>query len=82
MPRSIARWRAPVAGAASEASLQRTRYYLPRELDGFEGLGEILEGLIRDPETNPAAKCRAIRTLLRVTGQDELDEGLERLLRD
>ena len=30
---------------------------------------EILEELIRDPETNPAAKCTAIRTLREIEPQ-------------
>jgi hypothetical protein len=31
-----------------------------------EEMIEILEGLIRAPETNPTAKCTAIRTLMRI----------------
>ena len=45
---------------------------------------EVLEGLIRDPETNPTAKCTAIRTLMRI--QDDapgpFDAELDRILRD
>ena len=45
---------------------------------------EILEGLIRDPDTNPTAKCTAIRTLMRIKDETsvELDNELSRLLRD
>ncbi len=45
---------------------------------------EILEGLIRDPETSPTAKCTAIRTLMRIKDETsaELDDELNRLLRD
>ena len=45
---------------------------------------EILEGLIRTPDTNPTAKCTAIRTLMRIKDENsaELDTELSRLLRD
>ena len=47
---------------------------------------EILETMIRDPQTNPTAKCTAIRTLMRLEDErprrGEWDEELERLLRD
>ena len=45
---------------------------------------EILEGIIRDEETNPTARCTAIRTLLRIkddVGSRELDEEFERICR-
>jgi hypothetical protein len=44
---------------------------------------QILEGLIRDPETNPTAKCTAIRTLRQIEDEpaaDPLDEELDRLM--
>jgi hypothetical protein len=44
---------------------------------------QILEGLIRDPETNPTAKCTAIRTLLQIDAEsksDPLDDELDRIL--
>ena len=38
---------------------------------------EILEGILRDEQTNPTAKCTAIRTLMRIEddgGSREVDE--------
>ena len=37
---------------------------------------EILEEIIRDPETNPTARCTAIRTLREIPQPVALDESL------
>jgi len=36
---------------------------------------EILEALIRDPETNPTARCTAIRTLREIQAQEPQNDG-------
>ena len=46
---------------------------------------EILEGIIRDEETNPTARVTAIRALRQIEqdrGADELHDELERLIAD
>jgi hypothetical protein len=46
---------------------------------------EILEGIIRDEETNPTARVTAIRALRQIEqdrGTDELHDELERLIAD
>ena len=44
----------------------------------------ILEAIIRDEETNPTARCTAIRTLRQIEADrepaDELQDELERLM--
>jgi hypothetical protein len=44
----------------------------------------ILEEIIRDPNTNPTAKCTGIRTLREIQekagARDEVDDELERML--
>ena len=44
---------------------------------------EILEGIIRDKETNATARCTAIRTLMQIeddAGSRELDEKCDTVL--
>ena len=46
---------------------------------------EILEGIIRDEETNPTARVTAIRALRQIEqdrGADDLHDELERLIAD
>lgn len=48
-----------------------------------EEMIRVLEELIRDEETNPTAKCTAIRTLIQIgepEAGDLLDEELDRML--
>jgi hypothetical protein len=42
-------------------------------------MAEILEEIIRDPDTNPTARCTAIRTLLEIVPAAEPVSGFEGL---
>jgi hypothetical protein len=72
----------PTARPPSDSLWKKLSPHEGKTMDNDEMI-TILEEPIRDPDTNPTAKCTAIRTLRQIQGEDEpdeLDRELDRLL--